>query len=62
MIKDPVTKKLPKQGREDDDLAVRALDDPVRMYFSRMSAIPLLIRDEETLYAKEIEGSRIKLN
>ncbi|MFQ5655218.1 MAG: RNA polymerase sigma factor RpoD/SigA [Planctomycetota bacterium] len=44
-----------------DEIALKTLDDPVRMYFSQMSSIPLLTRDEEIEYAKEIEDSRINL-
>lgn len=46
---------------EDEESAIRKLDDPIRMYFSQMSAIPLLTREEEIHYAKEIEDSRIKV-
>ena len=46
---------------EAEDMAVKALDDPIRMYFSQMAAIPLLTRDEEILYAKEIEKSQNEL-
>ncbi|MFN0058214.1 MAG: sigma-70 family RNA polymerase sigma factor [Planctomycetota bacterium] len=48
-------------AREADDLAFRSLDDPVRMYFAQMAAIPLLTREEEIRYAREIEESRQKL-
>ena len=33
-------------------------DDPIRMYLSQMSGIPLLTRDEEVYLAKKIEVSR----
>ncbi len=33
-------------------------DDPIRMYLSQMSHIPLLSREEEIAYAKKIEVSR----
>ena len=46
---------------ESEEMAVKALDDPIRMYFSQMAAIPLLTRDEEILYAKEIEKSQKEL-
>ncbi|MEM7164440.1 MAG: sigma-70 family RNA polymerase sigma factor [Planctomycetota bacterium] len=46
--------------KEEDENAIRKLDDPIRMYFSQMSTIPLLKREEEIHYAKEIEDSRIK--
>jgi RNA polymerase primary sigma factor len=46
---------------EAEEMAVKALDDPIRMYFSQMAAIPLLTRDEEILYAKEIEKSQKEL-
>ena len=55
----PAAKKRDK--KDTDDMALKALDDPVRMYFSQMSAIPLLTRAEEIDYAKEIEDSRIKV-
>ena len=44
-----------------EESAVKALDDPIRMYFSQMAAIPLLTRDEEIHYAKEIEKSQAAL-
>jgi RNA polymerase primary sigma factor len=46
---------------DDEELAIRKLDDPIRMYFSQMSQIPLLSREEEILLAKEIESSRHRL-
>ena len=59
-------KKAEKELEEDntaeaEEMAVKALDDPIRMYFSQMAAIPLLTRDEEILYAKEIEKSQKEL-
>ncbi len=45
----------------DEELALRSLDDPVRMYFSQMAAIPLLTREEEIRYSREIEESRLRL-
>ncbi len=36
----------------------RPSDDPLRMYFSQMSTIPLLSRDEEVALAKKIEIAR----
>ena len=33
-------------------------DDPIRMYLMQMGEIPLLSRDEELSYAKEIEATR----
>jgi hypothetical protein len=41
--------------------SVKALDDPIRMYFAQMASIPLLTRDEEILYAKQIERSQERL-
>jgi RNA polymerase primary sigma factor len=38
--------------------ALRALDDPIRMYFAQMASIPLLTREEEILYARQIEDSK----
>ncbi|MGE3163502.1 MAG: RNA polymerase sigma factor RpoD/SigA [Planctomycetota bacterium] len=46
---------------DDEESAIRKLDDPVRMYFSQMSTIPLLTREEEIHFAKEIEDSRLRL-
>jgi RNA polymerase primary sigma factor len=43
------------------ELNRRKLDDPIRMYFSQMSTIPLLSREDEVHLAKEIEVSRIAL-
>ncbi len=45
----------------DEEMAIRKLDDPIRMYFSQMSQIPLLTREEEVTLAKEIESSRLRL-
>ena len=42
-------------------MAVKALDDPIRMYFSQMASIPLLTREEEIHFAKEIEKNQKKL-
>ena len=33
-------------------------DDPIRMYLMQMGEIPLLSREEELSYAKEIEATR----
>ena len=46
---------------DDEEMAIRKLDDPIRMYFSQMALIPLLTRDEEISLAKEIEDSRHRL-
>jgi len=46
---------------EDEEAAIRKLDDPIRMYFSQMAQIPLLTREQEVTYAKEIESSRDNL-
>ncbi|HVR76166.1 MAG TPA: sigma-70 family RNA polymerase sigma factor [Planctomycetota bacterium] len=46
---------------EDEEAAIRKLDDPIRMYFSQMAKIPLLTREEEIHLAKEIESSRDRL-
>lgn len=48
-------------AREDEEMAIRKLNDPIRMYFSQMSEIPLLTREEEVSVAKEIESSRDRL-
>lgn len=40
------------------ELDKKKLDDPIRMYFSQMSSIPLLSREEELYLAKEIEEAR----
>jgi len=48
-------------GVDAEELAIRKLDDPIRMYFSQMSQIPLLTREEEIMLAKEIEASRNRL-
>lgn len=53
--------KRAKRAKEAEDLATRALDDPIRMYFGQMARIPLLTREEEIEYAKEIEDSRLRL-
>jgi RNA polymerase primary sigma factor len=46
---------------EEEEAAIRKLDDPIRMYFSQMALIPLLTREEEIHHAKEIESSRNRL-
>ncbi len=46
---------------EEEEAAIRKLDDPIRMYFSQMAQIPLLTREEEVTLAKEIESSRDRL-
>jgi len=46
---------------EEEEAAIRKLDDPIRMYFSQMANIPLLTREEEVYLAKEIESSRDRL-
>lgn len=43
---------------EEEEAAIRKLDDPIRMYFSQMAQIPLLTREQEVHLAKEIESSR----
>ena len=47
-----------KSAREAEEMAIRKLNDPIRMYFSQMSEIDLLTRKEEIVLAKEIEASR----
>ena len=47
----------PSLGGDD---AVSSHDDPVRMYLTQMGEIPLLAREDEILYAKEIELTRLK--
>ncbi len=44
--------------RDDEEMAIRKLNDPIRMYFSQMSEINLLKREEEIQLAKNIESSR----
>ncbi len=41
-----------------EEESLKALDDPIRMYFAQMASIPLLTRDEEILYAQQIEESK----
>jgi RNA polymerase primary sigma factor len=54
--------KAEKRKRESEEAAaIRKLDDPIRMYFSQMAEIPLLKREEEVEYAKDIESSRNSL-
>jgi RNA polymerase primary sigma factor len=48
-------------SKEDEEMAIRKLNDPIRMYFSQMSEIPLLTREQEIQIAKEIESSRDQL-
>ena len=50
-----------RKTAERAEFSLKALDDPVRMYFAQMSSIPLLTREEEILYAKEIEESRVRV-
>ena len=52
---------LEKKKEDDQSAAIRKLGDPIRMYFSQMSGISLLTREQEVEYAKEIEASRINL-
>ena len=49
------------ETKEDEEVAIRKLNDPIRMYFSQMSDIPLLNREQEIEIAKEIESSRDRL-
>ncbi|MBN1442704.1 MAG: sigma-70 family RNA polymerase sigma factor [Planctomycetes bacterium] len=46
---------------DDEEAAIRKLDDPIRMYFSQMAEIPLLTREQEISLAKDIESSRNRL-
>ena len=46
---------------QEEEAAIRKLDDPIRMYFSQMAEISLLTREEEVSLAKEIESSRDSL-
>ena len=50
-----------KAPQEDEAAAIRKLDDPIRMYFSQMAEIPLLTREQEISFAKDIESSRNEL-
>ncbi|HED54388.1 MAG TPA: RNA polymerase subunit sigma-70, partial [Phycisphaerales bacterium] len=47
----------PEQAHQ--GLAVRRMDDPVRMYLSQMGSIPLLTRAEEIRLARKIETTRM---
>ncbi len=49
------------RSKEEEEMAIRKLNDPIRMYFSQMSDIPLLTREQEISVAKEIESSRDRL-
>lgn len=62
MVEEPCLdgSSAPEPTAEDEESAIRKLDDPIRMYFSQMSSIPLLTREEEIHHAKEIEDSRIR--
>jgi len=42
-----------------DEVGVKRIDDPVRMYLTQMGEIPLLIRSEEIRLAKKIELTRM---
>jgi len=42
-----------------DDVSVKRIDDPVRMYLTQMGEIPLLTRAEEIRLAKKIELTRM---
>lgn len=48
-------------ANEEEEAAIRKLDDPIRMYFSQMAEIPLLTREQEVTHAKDIESSRDNL-
>ena len=48
-------------ANEEEEAAIRKLDDPIRMYFSQMAQIPLLTREQEVTLAKDIESSRDRL-
>jgi len=67
---EPTTEDLERSefGEDEEALAVgvalagdagRAIDDPVRMYFSQMGSIELLTREEEVRLAKKIETTRL---
>lgn len=43
----------------EEDVGVKRIDDPVRMYLTQMGEIPLLSRDEEIRLAKKIELTRM---
>ena len=43
---------------EDLDEISRQIDDPIRLYFTQMGAIPLLTREQEVARAREIEVAR----
>ncbi len=42
------------------DDEVSSADDPVRMYLQQMGQIPLLRRQQEIIYARQIESSRVR--
>ncbi len=52
-------KKETKGGEEPEESAER-VDDPVRMYLTQMGEIPLLTREQEISFAKEIEDTRAR--
>ncbi len=50
-----------RREREEEEMAIRKLNDPIRMYFSQMSEISLLTREQEIELAKGIESARDNL-
>ncbi|MDB2686520.1 sigma-70 family RNA polymerase sigma factor [Mariniblastus sp.] len=60
-VKEPVVAKRVPASRDFSQTlgkVPRPSDDPIRMYLSQMSVIPLLNRDEEVSLAKKIEVAR----
>jgi RNA polymerase primary sigma factor len=65
VTEDPTAAKAPLVDASDEQLPVlkndkqpKLSDDPIRMYLSQMSGIPLLTRDQEISLAKTIEVTR----
>ncbi len=65
VIEEPIAGTAVSEKNLDKDakaeLNRRKLDDPIRMYFSQMATVPLLSREDEVHFAKEIENARDEL-